>query len=1160
MTSSAAQLVMSLTQLLADNTEDTISISRAELEGLMLKTEEQGSQVTPAEEKSAEKFAAQGSLVTPLESQVTPPVCWDRQIAKRNLRVVPNLKREDGELNLRQFRDRFVLYVSSVDSRLGDCLKKLPSLSPDNVAFAQSQLQGLNTPMLSLQELTSAFLSKLDEEFWLIVPNVDDHEGFVDHYLHLMSVLAPAEEESASTDLSALLLAEMKSGEGLLTFAGRLQHARDRVNRKYGQSAVSEAVLLNTFRTAVLKADPTRYGQAVITLQCRPVGTRLNTVMQFATMLLQATRHSMPTKKVNKIEVEPSPAQSGKRRGNRRGITSRGTGNGGRPRYCFDFAREGSCSRGDDCRFTHDHRVVAIEELESTATQSESLQVPVTSPVPVSAVARVVRVQHALAQVVRSGAILDSGAAQSCSATVENPRDLEEDVEVEVADGSRTPVTRVGEVTIGGTVFENVLEVPGLRTLIAVSPYDRLGCTFTIGGGMKVGRTGAGRVFVVASLNTDGLYHIVDRQSGTRQESLALATSASARPSGVLSPLLISSSLSPRRDLSCELPFIPLELSRPEHSLSPASEEKKTTAASQSCSESSVPLRPPEREYEVEAILGTLSGGADYYGPQPNQLSSIPLELSRPEYSPSPASEEKKTTAASQSCSESSVPLRPLEREHEAEAILGTLSGGADYYGPLVTEDEVDFLLNHDADTYTNYNWTTKLAEEVICRHTGVRIDLATQGPVEKVVSQAGASMYQEHNTYTVMNSQTYVKGIDAKTEYAHLWPTVTPQDTNTAVTSFDFPHKRIRGVPLDALRITVNDNPIEAAMVNQLVVTQALSTWGADVADLCKYIDCSWNINYSAKLVSNVAFARVGDTAKFVADVADLCKYIDCSWNINYSAKLVSNVAFARVGNIAKFVASGGRPTPSINLSSNLTSRYHIVGRPTVDPTDEEYGYTSCFTARSEEVSRFNLISDNILTGRSRVIKKGPDRSSWSYRVQFYKDMLTEFKRQHTRAKGVKLQLPAISEEVDSSVGNDEKVEPSSSVGNVEKVEFSSSVVPGECSVPYTDVDFGESSVSSPDVEFGSVGNFEKVEFPPVLYLASVLSPVLMLILARVLFLLLMWSLARILFPQVLQLRRTVVGLYSNLSQNSSIWAIGVLLLLVSWSSSARPLVLYVG
>ena len=95
---------------------------------------------------------------------------------------------------------------------------------------------------------------------------------------------------------------------------------------------------------------------------------------------------------------------------------------------------------------------------------------------------------------------------------MENPRDLEEDVEVEVADGSRTPVTRVGEVTIGGTVFENVLEVPGLRTLIAVSPYDRLGCTFTIGGGMKVGRTGAGRVFVVASLNTDGLYHIVDRQ------------------------------------------------------------------------------------------------------------------------------------------------------------------------------------------------------------------------------------------------------------------------------------------------------------------------------------------------------------------------------------------------------------------------------------------------------------------------------------------------------------------------------------------------------------------------------------------------------------------------------------------------------------------------
>ena len=41
MASSASQVVMSLTQLLADNTEDTISISRAALESLLLKTEEQ---------------------------------------------------------------------------------------------------------------------------------------------------------------------------------------------------------------------------------------------------------------------------------------------------------------------------------------------------------------------------------------------------------------------------------------------------------------------------------------------------------------------------------------------------------------------------------------------------------------------------------------------------------------------------------------------------------------------------------------------------------------------------------------------------------------------------------------------------------------------------------------------------------------------------------------------------------------------------------------------------------------------------------------------------------------------------------------------------------------------------------------------------------------
>ena len=75
-----------------------------------------------------------------------------------------------------------------------------------------------------------------------------------------------------------------------------------------------------------------------------------------------------------------------------------------------------------------------------------------------------------------------------------------------------------------------------------------------------------------------------------------------------------------------------------------------------------------------------------------------------------------------------------------------------------------------------------------------------------------------------------------------------------------------------------------------------------------------------------------------------------------------------------------------------------------------------------------------------------------------------------------MKLSLPAISEEVDPPVDNDEKVEPSSSVGNVEKAEVESSSGVGNVekteftpSVPSTDADFGESSVSSPDVEFGA-------------------------------------------------------------------------------------------
>ena len=124
-------------------------------------------------------------------------------------------------------------------------------------------------------------------------------------------------------------------------------------------------------------------------------------------------------------------------------------------------------------------------------------------------------------------------------------------------------------------------------------------------------------------------------------------------------------------------------------------------------------------------------------------------------------------------------------------------------------------------------------------------------------------------------------------------------------------------------------------------------------------------------------------------------------------------------------------------------------------------------------------------ILGRRRVTKKGSDRGSWSYQVKFKgypgttsipernfvdKDMLAEFKQQHTRAKGVKLSLPAISEEVDPSVDNDKKVEPSSSVGNVEKTEFtpSTDVDSGESSAS-ADVDSGESSVSSPDVEFGA-------------------------------------------------------------------------------------------
>ena len=120
-----------------------------------------------------------------------------------------------------------------------------------------------------------------------------------------------------------------------------------------------------------------------------------------------------------------------------------------------------------------------------------------------------VKINHSLVKKAPPpGAILDTGAAQSCSAEVDNARPLAAHVVVEVADGTQTRVTQVGDVTIGGTVFENVLRVPGMRTLIAVSPYDQLGCTFTVRGGTMVGRTPTGRVFVSAQ-QIGGLYQIV---------------------------------------------------------------------------------------------------------------------------------------------------------------------------------------------------------------------------------------------------------------------------------------------------------------------------------------------------------------------------------------------------------------------------------------------------------------------------------------------------------------------------------------------------------------------------------------------------------------------------------------------------------------------------
>lgn len=534
-----SQLVMGLKKLAGDITAASASDANgmdgtfvaSSITVLLEKFDQEEKSVVDSNVSVAEQLASLLATVSaPGAAQVSAPdaACLkrDRGVIKQNLGAVPFLKRDvDGSLDLQSFTESFQFYAQSVDNRLGAVLEGFPTLTPDNADGVLASVPG-DLPSGCLMEVTSAFLSKLDTEFRQGLEKSGDAAGFFRHWVRLLSVYGPAEEDGASAGLAELMQAEMGTGEDPVVFATRIARKAERVNKQHGRSVVGDEILLHVLRAGVVKEDPARYSQVVTSLEARYSGGRVPNVLAYASALKSSTKHIPAKKKVHAVEPVVKKTDTRRRKEDRRG-----QGGG----YCFRYAQYGHCDR-ENCRFPHTHRMVPESEL---APQQPRPQLQHPQPqqhpqpsVPVGALDALpgqgpfrvhqelhhpglgvnvvtVKINHSLAKKAPPpGAILDTGAAQSCSAEVDNARPLAAHVVVEVADGTQTRVTQVGDVTIGGTVFENVLRVPGMRTLIAVSPYDQLGCTFTVRGGMMVGRTPTGRVFVSAR-QIGGLYQIV---------------------------------------------------------------------------------------------------------------------------------------------------------------------------------------------------------------------------------------------------------------------------------------------------------------------------------------------------------------------------------------------------------------------------------------------------------------------------------------------------------------------------------------------------------------------------------------------------------------------------------------------------------------------------
>lgn len=259
-----------------------------------------------------------------------------------------------------------------------------------------------------------------------------------------------------------------------------------------------------------------------------------------------------------------------------------------------------------------------------------------------------------------------------------------------------------------------------------------------------------------------------------------------------------------------------------------------------------------------------------------------------------------------------------------SEMIRGEVETNGCYIGPVFTEEEVDALFDDEDDI--NDSYTIDLAEAAFYRESGIKVDLAVQGPAAMNVAKAIDETKQKHNTYTVEVSDTLFR------DYSDIpdseLPTYTPEDLNVSVKSLDFTSSKPRANRLDLIMFEAQENPIEKSLMDQLTVVQALEHLGADVESLYSYLDTKWGIDYTRELVRDAA----------IAPIADLEKYL----------------------------ATGGRPAPQVYYSANLMSTMRIIQRPTVDL--HGVGYTSAFFGRSAMICKMIMANLHLVYGKGCV------------------------------------------------------------------------------------------------------------------------------------------------------------------------------------------------